>query len=128
MNIFQSVTIVLVVIAAGWDLATRRIPNVLTFGAALAGFFVHGYIAGWSGAESSLAGWAVGVLFFFPMFALGGMGAGDVKLLAAVGAWLGPSAGLDRRARHEHRRRRHGPRAVALSGYLKQACTNLRCF
>src|SRR5690606_20016960 len=38
----------------------------------------------------SLAGWFVGVLFFLPIFALRGMGAGDVKLLAALGAWLGP--------------------------------------
>jgi prepilin peptidase CpaA len=38
----------------------------------------------------SLAGLFVGALLFFPMFALRGMGAGDVKLLAALGAWLGP--------------------------------------
>lgn len=35
-------------------------------------------------------GWLAGALVFFPLFALGGMGAGDVKLLAALGAWLGP--------------------------------------
>ena len=34
--------------------------------------------------------WIVGVALFFPFFALGGMGAGDVKLLAALAAWLGP--------------------------------------
>ena len=42
----------------------------------------------------SLAGWLLGVAFFFPVFALGGMGAGDVKLLGALGAWLGPVAAV----------------------------------
>ena len=39
-------------------------------------------------------GWAVGAALFLPLFALGGMGAGDVKLLAAIGAWLGPTGAL----------------------------------
>ena len=41
-------------------------------------------------AGHSVGGWMLGAALFFPMFALRGMGAGDVKLLAAVGAWLGP--------------------------------------
>jgi prepilin peptidase CpaA len=39
-------------------------------------------------------GWAVGFILFLPLFALKGMGAGDVKLLAAIGAWLGPLGAL----------------------------------
>lgn len=92
MNIYQGIAVGVVAIAVATDLKTRRIPNVLTFGAALAAFAAHGYLAGWSGLGSSLAGWAIGAAFFFPFFALCGMGAGDVKLLAAVGAWLGPAA------------------------------------
>ena len=42
----------------------------------------------------SLFGWLIGVALFFPLFALGGMGGGDVKLLAAVGAWLGPMGAI----------------------------------
>ena len=125
MNIFQSVTIAFVVIAAGWDLATRRIPNVLTFGAALAALVVHGYVAGWSGAGSSLAGWPVGVAFFFPFFALGGMGAGDVKLLAAVGAWLGPAATVWVALYCSIAGGVMALVVAGLSGYLKQAFTNL---
>jgi prepilin peptidase CpaA len=62
----------------------------LTFGAALLAVVAHAYTSGLTGAGWALAGWFVGVLFFMPIFALGGMGAGDVKLLAALGAWLGP--------------------------------------
>lgn len=92
MNVFQTVTIGIALVAAVWDLRTRRIPNFLTFGAALAGVAVHAYLGGWTGAGMSVAGWLVGVAFFLPLFVLGGMGAGDVKLLAAIGAWLGPAA------------------------------------
>ena len=84
-------TIVIAVVAALWDLRTRRIPNLLTFGAALAALLVNAYLSGLTGLGWSIAGWLVGVAFFFPFFALGGMGAGDVKLLAALGAWLGPA-------------------------------------
>lgn len=72
------------------DLRTRRIPNVLTVSAAGAGLFFHLVTGGPSAAAWSVAGWFAGALLFFPMFALRGMGAGDVKLLAAVGAWLLP--------------------------------------
>lgn len=92
MSGFQIAAIVLAIVAAIWDLKSRRIPNVLTFGAALAAIVAHGSVEGLSGAGWSAAGWLVGVAFFLPFFALGGMGAGDVKLLAALGAWLGPGA------------------------------------
>jgi prepilin peptidase CpaA len=92
MNLYQSVALGVAVAAVVSDLATRRIPNLLTFGAALLAVAAHGYAAGWTGAGMSLAGWLLGVAFFFPVFALGGMGAGDLKLLGALGAWLGPAA------------------------------------
>ena len=50
----------------------------------------HLITGGLNAAGWSLAGCIVGLLLFLPIFALRGMGAGDVKLLAAVGAWLGP--------------------------------------
>ncbi len=72
------------------DLRTRRIPNLLTFGSALAALLYHAATGGASGAGLSAGGWLTGMALFFVPFALGGLGAGDVKLLAALGAWLGP--------------------------------------
>jgi prepilin peptidase CpaA len=94
MNSFQIAVVVVAVVAASWDITTRRIPNALTFGVALAAFLVHAYVGGWSGAGMAVAGWVAGVALFFPVFALGGMGAGDVKLLGAIGACLGPVAAV----------------------------------
>ena len=74
------------------DLRSRRIPNVLTFGASVAAVVFAAVTGGVQGAGWSLAGWAIGCAVFMPWFLLGGMGAGDVKLLAALGAWAGPSA------------------------------------
>jgi prepilin peptidase CpaA len=72
------------------DLTTRRVPNVLTFGAAAGafGYFLAG--EGLTGLGFSAAGWVVGLLMFLPLFALRGLGGGDVKLMAALGAWIGP--------------------------------------
>ena len=91
MTAVQIAAVALVLVASVGDLRTRRIPNVLTFGAALAALLFHGVTGGWSGVVSALGGWLLGAALFFPIFALRGMGAGDVKLLAAVGAWLGPA-------------------------------------
>lgn len=81
----------LLALACVSDLRTRRIPNVLTMSAAGGALLFHLATGGWSATGWSLLGLVVGALLFFPMFALRGMGAGDVKLLAAVGAWLGPA-------------------------------------
>ena len=73
------------------DLRTRRIPNRLTLGAAAVAVAFHTATSGWTGLTSSTGGWLAGLALFLPIFALRGMGGGDVKLLAAVGAWLGPA-------------------------------------
>jgi len=73
------------------DLRTRRVPNVLTLGAAVAAMAFHAAGHGGSGLLFALFGWGLGLLVFLPLFALRGIGGGDVKLLAALGAWLGPS-------------------------------------
>jgi prepilin peptidase CpaA len=77
------------VVACAFDLHCRRIPNLLTLGAAAAAF-VFSAAHGLSTFESSVIGWLIGLAIWLPVYALGGMGAGDVKLIAAIGAWLGP--------------------------------------
>lgn len=76
-------------IAVG-DVRTHRIPNYLTLGIALSGLAYQLGLQGWQGAVHSLTGVALGFGLLIIPYAMGGMGAGDVKALAALGAWLGP--------------------------------------
>lgn len=82
---------VIAAVAVATDVSARRIPNWLTMPAAAAALVVHGAVLGWPGAWHALGGLVLGLAMFLPFFLLGGMGAGDVKLLAALGAWLGPA-------------------------------------
>ena len=107
------------------DVRTRRIPNVLTLGAALGACAYHLLTRGWWGLGTAAAGWSIGLVMFLPLFALRGMGGGDVKLLAALGAWLGPGqaiwVGLFSALAG-------GPLAVLLAlskGYLRRAFSNV---
>ena len=78
--------------AACWvDVRTRRIPNRLTFSAAALGLVTATVAHGGAGAIASAAGLLAGLAIFFPLFLLRGLGAGDVKLMGALGAWLGTS-------------------------------------
>jgi prepilin peptidase CpaA len=90
MNSVQIVGLTIASLACVTDLRTRRIPNVLTFGAALAGLLYQAVSGGVDGLGHAALGWLVGAVIFIVPFALGGLGGGDVKLLAALGAWLGP--------------------------------------
>src|SRR5688572_15812247 len=125
MSSLEFVTVCFALVAAAWDLSTRRIPNVLTFGAALAALIAHAYIGGWNGLGMAAAGWVAGVALFFPVFALGGMGAGDVKLLGAIGAWLGPVAAVWIALYSGIAGGLMGLVVAGCSGYLVQALTNV---
>jgi prepilin peptidase CpaA len=83
-------TVVVLVIACFTDLRSRRIPNWLVFPFLVLGFVVSGWLQGWHGLEQSLEGFGLGLLVYGLLFWMGGMGAGDVKLCAAIGAWIGP--------------------------------------
>ncbi|KVH56221.1 peptidase A24 [Burkholderia sp. MSMB1072] len=80
----------LAVAAAGTDIATRRIPNRLVLlglaGALIAQCLLHGAPAGVLGW---LGGAATGFGLLLPFYLLRGMAAGDVKLMLAIGAWVG---------------------------------------
>ena len=74
---------------AGCDLKTRRIPNYLTLSGVLGGLgFQLGY-HGLPGLLDGLAGLGLGFFLLLGPYLLGGVGAGDVKASAALGAWLG---------------------------------------
>lgn len=72
------------------DLRNRRIYNVVVIPAALTGIIVHLLFSGLEGCLFSLKGLAAGMGLLFIPFAMGGFGAGDVKLMGAIGALKGP--------------------------------------
>jgi prepilin peptidase CpaA len=81
---------ILVLIAAVYDIRFRRIPNWLVLAGLVAGFAWNVYSAGWSGLSTAVEGLGTGFILYFPLYLLRARGAGDVKLLAAVGAITGP--------------------------------------
>ena len=87
MTIAEAMAVAVVIVACVWDVRTSRIPNVLTFSAIALALAFH--LTAGSGAPYAALGLLAGLAVFFPMFALGAMGAGDVKLMAALGAWVG---------------------------------------
>jgi prepilin peptidase CpaA len=85
-----TLVLLLTLIAAAVDWRSRRIPNWLTIPGLLAGIVAHTVIAGWPGAKISLKGAGLALAVLLPFVLLRAMGAGDWKLMGAVGAFLGP--------------------------------------
>lgn len=73
------------------DLRKRKILNIVTFPAILTGFLYYTLISGFDGFLYSVQGCLVGLGVLFIPYLFGGMGAGDVKLMAAIGALMGVS-------------------------------------
>lgn len=92
MTVAEGSAVVIVCIACIYDVSSSRVPNALTFAAASLAVLVHVLAPSGEGLSHAFLGLVVGLLVFFPLFALGAMGAGDVKLMAAVGAWIGASS------------------------------------
>jgi len=91
IELATSLLLLAVVAAAVYtDLRRGLIYNRLTYGAAIAGLALNTIGYGLDGSLSSVKGWLVGAGLFVVFFLLKAMGAGDVKLLAAVGAIKGP--------------------------------------
>ncbi|MCJ7602209.1 MAG: prepilin peptidase [Desulfobulbaceae bacterium] len=76
-------------VASITDIRSRKIPNFLTFPTILAGLMFHLFTTGFDGLFYSLKGLGLGFALLIPFYAGGGMGAGDVKLMSAVGAVVG---------------------------------------
>ena len=90
--LIPTIAILVALAAAVIDGSSGRIPNRLTYPAMVAGLLLQGALLGWRGLLASLGG---AVLFggvFMLFYLIRGMGAGDVKLAAALGSILGPSA------------------------------------
>lgn len=71
------------------DVYSMRIPNVITAGGALSGLIYHSIADGWSGFIFSIAGLATGLFSLLVLYWIGAIGAGDVKLFAAIGSLSG---------------------------------------
>ena len=82
-------TVFVVVAAAVIDIRSRRIPNWLSLPYLVAGVVVSAYWGGIAGLGSSIAGIGLATVVVGILWYLRGMGMGDLKLLAAVGAWVG---------------------------------------
>jgi len=84
-----TLTLLLTCLAAVWDWRSRRIPNWLTVAGAVAGITIHSVLDGWHGAWFALVGMGLGLTLLLPLVYLRALGAGDWKLMGAVGTFLG---------------------------------------
>ena len=82
--------VLMLVLAAAIDLRSRRIPNALTGMLALLGLMQSFTAAHTVTPWQSILGLLTGAALVLPLFALRAVGGGDLKLMAAAGAWLGP--------------------------------------
>ena len=89
MTVSTMAVLAVAAVACVWDLKSARIPNWLTFPAAALALVFHVVAPEGRGFGAAALGLLVGLAVFFPVFALRAMGAGDIKLLAALGAWVG---------------------------------------
>lgn len=91
MGIGISLLFLFILVAAGlFDLIKRKIPNLITYPAMVSGLAYHGLSDGFKGMLFSVEGLALGSISLIGFYIFSGMGAGDVKLMGAVGAFLGP--------------------------------------
>src|SRR5579859_3583669 len=101
---FVCFAMIIAAVIDGWKL---KVPNWLTFPLVLSGWALglcHDF--GWfdgtgsGGIGASLAGTGLGFALLFPVYSIGGMGAGDVKMQMGFGAWIGAFYGLSSTETH----------------------------
>jgi prepilin peptidase CpaA len=88
--IIQVLLAALVVTAAIYDIRFRRIPNWLVGAGLLIGLGLNAFLYEWDGLIMAAKGFGIATLIYFPLYLVRGMGAGDVKLMMAVGSLVGP--------------------------------------
>jgi|GEM_PF-119727 len=84
----------MLLLAAIIDFRVHRIPNRLTYITLLTGLMLQLFFLRYDGLWTALQGIGVGLLVLLPLYLAGGMGAGDVKLMAAIGSFIGPLPAL----------------------------------
>jgi prepilin peptidase CpaA len=82
---FVSIVLVVAAVIDGWKL---KVPNWITFPMIATGWLYSFACGGWSGLGWSLLATMFGLALLYGIYMVGGMGAGDVKLLAGIGAWV----------------------------------------
>ena len=94
-GVLKVVLILMVCAAAYYDLRVRRIPNWISLSGIILGLGFNAYFDEIPGAKASILGLLLALGLYLPLYLLKGMGAGDVKLMAAIGAVVGPGNWLN---------------------------------
>ena len=96
-NVYESLTsaaalvlFVLLAAAVATDIRNHRIPNLLLLPALSLALISHTMTGGIDGLITAAAGFTIGLVMLAPLYVIGGMAAGDVKLLGVVGSFIGP--------------------------------------
>lgn len=86
---FLGAALAIAVLGGGWDAFTGRIPNLMSYAGIVLGIALHTALGGWRGLGSAVLGLVIGGGIFLVFYLVRAMGAGDVKLMAAVGCLAG---------------------------------------
>ncbi len=89
-TLLKIILIGIVLLAGAYDARYRKIPNWLSLSGLILGLGVNVLLSGWAGLGSAALGFGLAMLVYMPLYVIRGMGAGDVKLMAALGAIAGP--------------------------------------
>ncbi|OXM87884.1 A24 family peptidase [Paenibacillus rigui] len=87
--IYIWITAIMLVAAFVNDVRVQKIPNTITAGGWLLGIALHGWLSGWPGLKEALLGTSLGLVPMMILYIVRAVGAGDVKLFAAIGALNG---------------------------------------
>lgn len=89
-TLLKMILIGVVLLAGIYDVRYRKIPNWLSLSGLILGLGINTLLSGWTGLGAATLGFGLAMLVYAPLYLVRGMGAGDVKLMAALGAIAGP--------------------------------------